>query len=167
MMRRHRKKRQWDPALEPNPYRETADRISSLLDEFAAALPKLEPSEMKTTAEERRAARKVSLPFIERIIVMAEASDDPRIHEHYDIAKMRDSLELVKAVRPVLPVLSTFANSLNESIRSKMAILTGQVKETYEAALKIPPEERSEVVIKFIEDLKPFFGKRVRRRKRE
>jgi hypothetical protein len=167
MMRRHRKKRQWDPALEPNPYRETADRISALLDEFAAALPKLEPSEMKLTAAERRAARKVSLPFIERIISMAERSQDPRIHERFDIAKLRDSLELVKAVRPILPELSTFAHSLNASIRLKMAILTGQAKETYEAALKIPPEERSPVVVKLIEDLKPVFGKRVRRRKRE
>ena len=42
-MRRHRKKRQSDPDLEPNPYRETAERICTLLDDFAAALPKAEP----------------------------------------------------------------------------------------------------------------------------
>jgi hypothetical protein len=166
MMRRHRKKRQWDPALEPNPYKESADRISALLDEFAAALPKLEPRP-EITAEERRAARKVTIPFIESIVSMTEASDDPRIHEHYDIAKMRDSLELVKAIKPVLAFLTTFSISLDASIRSKMAILNEQVRQTYEAALKIPPEERSEGVIKFLEDLKPFFGKRVRRRKRD
>ena len=167
-MRRHRKK-QPTPLLDlgPNPYKETADRIRTLLHDFAAALPMLEPSEMKMTVEERRAARRVSLPFIEWIISMAEKSQDPRIHERFDIAKLRESLELVKAVRPILPELSTFANSLNASIRLKMAILTGQAKETYEAALKIPPEERSPVVVKLIEDLKPVFGKRVRRRKRE
>jgi hypothetical protein len=73
----------------------------------------------------------------------------------------------VKAVRPVFPVLTTFAASLDRSIRWKMAILTDQIRETYEAALKIPPEERSPGVIKYIEDLKPVLGKRVRRRKRE
>jgi hypothetical protein len=73
----------------------------------------------------------------------------------------------VKAVRPVLALLTTFVTSLNTTLRLNRAILTAQIRETYDAASKLAPEERSPAVIKFVEDLKPFFGKRVRRRLRD
>lgn len=143
-----------------NPYQETADRIRTLIREFAAALPKPEP-------RLKSARRKVSIAFIEAIVSMAEASQDPRILEHFDVRKARETLEFVKAVRPILSLLTTFATSLNATLRLNRAILTAQLRETYDAASKLAPEERSPGVVKFVEDLKPFFGKRVRRRRIE
>jgi hypothetical protein len=119
-------------------YQQLAAEFYVELEDVANLIPNLESAHV-STARFVRSHQNVSLEFLATAIAAVEQSVELQGVRKLDVTAARDTLQFLKAFRPVLDRIRALADSLEFTMKSCRASLTADALQIYAIAKAVAP----------------------------
>ena len=145
-------------------YQQLATHFSEILDEIAVIIPR----DLKVDHKSRFVRTHLNIPYKFLGTTVAAVEDVPVLEAtgKLDVAKARDTLQMIDAFRPICVKVAAFANDLGTALDARHAALAVQVLEAYHVAQSIARDESNSKLSEWVAYMARDLGRRGPRAKR-
>lgn len=146
------------PTLSVTYYDQLAIHFSQVLDEITVIVPR--DTAVDHTSRFVSTHLNIPLKFLATTVAAVEQFEELQAAKKLDVAKARDTLQMIAAFRPICYKVAAFMEDLGNSLDARQAGLAVEALEAYHVAQSLARDESNPLLTTWVDSMQHDLGRR-------
>jgi hypothetical protein len=139
-------------------YQQLATHFSEIIDEIGGIVPR--DAEVNRKSNFVRTHLNIPLKFLYTTVASVEQVPELESTKKLDVAKARDTLQMIEAFRPICDKVAAFFGDLSNALDARQAALAVDALEAYHVAQSLARDESNPTLTAWVANMSRDLGRR-------